>query len=104
MTPKVKEQITNWLIGAIPGLILVAGFVVISPYFLPEGDPDALYRYFILHIPSAILGILIIVGALNFADFATPGDFLAKIEENSIACAITAAAICISIALIICYA
>lgn len=99
---EIQRSVFKYLLAVLPGLLFLGISLYLSPYCLPENDPNALYRRFVLSVPS-ILGIIIMGGGMLFIDIITPRDYLDKIEESPIACAIIMAAVCIGVSLIICY-
>lgn len=99
---ELQRSIFKYFLAILPGLLFIGISLYLSPQYLPENDPNALYRRVVLSVP-AILGILIMGGGMLFVDLITPRDYLDKIEENPIACAIIMAAVCIGVSLIICY-
>lgn len=63
----------------------------ISPeYFASVKDPEGLYRFILISVPKALIGMTVLIGSSVAIDFLIAGDLLKKIAEDSIASAIYA--------------
>lgn len=103
MSNELLKSILWYTCASFIGFLVLGILTYFSPHFLPKDDPSALYRKLILSVP-AILGIMLMGGALVFIDIVTPKHYMEKINEDPTACAILMAAVCIGVSLIICYA
>jgi hypothetical protein len=88
--PTMKGEIKRWLISSFIGSAVMLGLLFLSPYVLPEEDPLGMVRGVVGRSITAVFSLVILTGGLLFLDRVTPKDYLAKIEDDALACAVLA--------------
>lgn len=79
------REVNYLTVGLLVGLLVgaVVGLLWISPDFLPDADPDRLYRATIQRLLTDFGGLLIIVSGLLIVDLMTPGRWLKRILNDT---------------------
>lgn len=81
-SPEERLLTIKWIFASCLGILLVFGLTLLSRSAYPDIDQWALLRKLLANATPAILGIIIIVGILNFFDFCTKTDWTDKIGET----------------------
>ena len=102
MTPELNYEIKNMVIATFVAGLIIAAFVVFSSWLFDD-DPWKLVRFLTSYITSAMAAVLIMSWALLLIDWVTPGNFLASVEDDSMACAVLGGCIVLGVSLILCF-
>lgn len=92
----------GWVIVSAVGCIGIAGSLLVFP-MVEWVDPMQLARSLVLRTGTCFMGILVLLGSLVLADILTPSDWLRKIGEDPMACAVVCAALSLALALVFVY-
>ena len=94
-------QLVSWVVIGLVCFAIISGMIIIAPDILPVDDSHALLRSIVLSVPLAVIGIVLLLGAMVAFEFVTPTNYLTTIGEHPIASAILMSAFMFSIAFII---
>ena len=95
------RQFVAWVVIGFVAFSIICGMVLIAPNILPVDDSHALLRSIVLSVPLAVIGIVLLLGAMIAFEFVTPTNYMSKVAEHPIAAAIFMSAFVFSIAFII---
>lgn len=76
-----------WLAISIAAVAAWVFSIKMMPALLPD-DPNIMWRALIVKSTNTLLGVIALTGTLLFVNAVTKDDWLAKIYENAIACAV----------------
>ena len=99
-------NVRSALIGWIAGISVCAAMVAVCHWSYGKVRPDdanALLEQFLLRTSMMIDGLALLTFGIVLIDLVTPNDWLAKVGENAVACAIVISAICLTLAGIFIY-
>lgn len=102
MTPELNYEIKNMIVATAVAGVIIGAFVMFS-FWLYDDDPWKLVRFLTSYVTSATVAVLVMAWALLLIDWVTPGNFLASVENDSMACAVLAGCITIGVSLILCF-
>jgi hypothetical protein len=86
-----KHQLKYLLYLMVVTFTSTAVALWLSPYYFASvQDPEGLYRFILISIPKALMGMTVLIGSSVAIDFLIAGDLLKRIAENSIASSIYA--------------
>lgn len=86
-----KHQLKYLLYLMMVTIAATAVALWLSPhYFASVKDPEGLYRFILISIPKALMGMTVLIGSSVAIDFLIAGDLLKRIAEDSKASAIYA--------------
>lgn len=86
-----KHQLRYLVYLILLTTVVTAGALWLSPhYFASVKDPEGLYRFILISIPKALMGMTVLIGSSVAIDFLIAGDLLKRIAEDSKASAIYA--------------
>lgn len=84
-----KHQLKYFIYLVTVTVVTTAIALWLSPsYFVSVQDPEGLYRFILISIPKALLGMTVLIGSSVAVDFMIAGDLLKKITDSSLASAI----------------
>lgn len=96
-----NQLLTLFILGVATLLVSIAA-LWISPFIFVD-DTGALYRFMLLKVPTMLIDVFILIGALVMFDFFTPDDTLVSINQNPMAASILYSALLVSLALAIAF-
>lgn len=102
MTPELNYEIKNMMIATLVAGLIIGAFVVFS-FWLYDDDPWKLVRFLTSYVTSATVAVLVMAWALLLIDWVTPGNFLASVGNDSMACAVLGGCIILGVSLILCF-
>jgi len=83
--------VLNWTISALITAFIVAVMLVMTPDYPDVADPHAVFRTLCTRLIYALTGIVMMTGCILYFDWITPHDWMHKLEEHPLACAIVLA-------------
>lgn len=96
-----KQLLTLFFLGVATILVSIIA-LWISPFIFVD-DTGALYRFMLLKVPTMLIDVFILIGALVMFDFFTPDDTLVNINQNPMAASILYSALLIGLAIAIAF-
>jgi hypothetical protein len=99
-----NSSFIRWFIALSIGYKIVLHLLQIAPDYMPEGEAYGVYRYVILRIVAATIGLLVLSGGTRFVDWITPGDWCDEITKGNMAATAAIVGTLYCLTLIICYA
>jgi hypothetical protein len=86
MEPRRRVEL-SWAKMAVVTVALWSGILLFSPW-MDSADPEIFFRMLANKLLTLTLFTLVATGCLLWIDRVTPGDWLEKIHENPVACAV----------------
>lgn len=93
-----KHQLRYFIYLLVVTVVVTIMALWLSPsYFASVKDPEGLYRFILISVPKALMGMSVLIGSSVAVDFIIAGDLLKKITENSLAAAVYSGLLMIAI-------
>ena len=86
-----RHQLKYLIYLTVVTIVATATALWLSPYYFASvQDPEGLYRFILISVPKALIGMTVLIGSSVAIDFLIAGDLLKRIAEDSKASAIYA--------------
>jgi hypothetical protein len=101
---ETKHELMRYFGGVALASVLVVILLTIARSYLYPEEMATIHFYLIKRSVVALFANCVLPGGLIFMNAMTRGDYLKKIEESSIACALIACTTIIMVGYMVCYA